>query len=680
MINLLNQEIGRKVEMAERKVGRILIQEIIANMAIAVFAVFLCGLTACGKKQMEPNVPLQDLIVEYPLDNLLAFAAEEDGTVYAVNLDVSAQEPEYKLYRFDGQGEREECTSLKSYSMIEALALSADGNGVYFTAQTDEYGSDLCLFEYETENGTITMLCRFPYFDNIKQLVRVGDIFYVLGCSPHWQAEGTPTLGYSFSGERLVSYSPVTGEQTQLGFGFPVSMAASGTGTLIVCGYMEGDGYCMMEYDPKKDSMQVISRMSEYKFDKFAVSGGGKDVIYDYHTNSRGLVLSDIHQLSVEAELFPDGITLKVGPVCVGGRVYCDSIRSGTLVSFPLDAVQRQNREITFITREYGALEAPYGCGYLMTRVELSDEKFTLKVLARDKDYDLCMGDTLADNGSNLRENGVFYPLNDVPGIQEYLERCFPYVREAATKEDGTIWMLPVKVNVFGLVAKREALEESGITLRKDMTWEDYKEMVYGMANGQRELLLISDVFFKKMFSNQYFTHYHTVENELFANSVAALSEIWKIECGGKATVENFIFERVSEPKWIESTYMKEQYYGEDAVFVGMPKLEVSDRNLASCIFLAVNPDSARRDEVIAYMGDLIAYQMRREDVPYFADWQGVDALDAAVHEVYENGEIAFAPDPDIYEDGLEELLSGMLPLEEYIRRTEQKLRTYWGE
>ena len=652
----------------------------ISRIMMVCFALFLCGAVSCGKKQTEPNIPIGDLLTQYPLENMVSFAATKDGTVYGVN-SIVGEEPEYQLHRFNAQGEEEEYVSLKNYFMVSTLALSEDEKTLYFTAENDTYGFERYLFAYSLSDGSITMLCEFPYFKSMKQVTVVGNTIYLLGKSPNWQEKTPPASGYPFAGERLVSYAIDTKEQRQLGFDFPINMAASGTGTLIVSGYLNGTGYCLMEYDPAKDSMQVIGSMNEYKFDRFAVCNDGRDVIYDYLDNQRGLVLSEIKNLSVETELFPAGSAVGAPVLYVGGKVYCKDLYTATLHSFPLDAVQRENKTLSFITREYQWQETPYGCGYKMERVELSDDKFTLKVLARDKDYDLCLGDTLAGDGRNLRENGMFYPLNDVPGINEYLARCFPYVREAATKEDGMIWMLPVSVEVFCLFAERAVLEESGLTLKENMTWEEYRQLLYLTTEEQREQILFGDNVARIYFCEQYFSHYRTLENNLFADSIAALSEICKFDCGAKATLGNILWQPLEEVYWMRPNGKEVPIgFGEDAVLVSLPKLAATDKNIASCTYLAVNPDSAKLDEVLAYLTDLIAYLMDGGGMPYFTDWKRENALDETLYQVYENGEIAFAIDPDVYEEGLEEMLLGTLPLEEYRKKTESKLKMYWGE
>lgn len=655
-------------------------QKIKNIIVIFCFLLFLCGAASCGKKQIEPNKPIQDLLTRYPMDNMMSFAARENGEVYGVNL-INGDEPEYKLHRFNPQGEDEECITLENYFMVGTLVFSEDEEILYFTAENDTYGMELYLFAYSLEDGSITMLCEFPYFKSIKQATVVGDAIYLLGKSPNWQEKNPPVSGYSFAGERLVSYSLSTGEQTQLGFDFPISMAASGKGTLIVSGYLEGTGYCLMEYDPAKDSMQVIASMEEYKIDQFAVCNDGKDIIYDYMDNQRGLILSEMKNLEVEAEIFPAGSGVLTPVLYVGGKVYCKDIYTATLHSFPLEAVQRGNKTLSFITKEYQWEETPYGCGYRMERVELSNDKFTLKVLARDKDYDLCLANTLAGDGRNLRENGAFYPLNDVAGIDEYLARCFPYVREVATREDGTIWMLPVSVEVYCLLAEREVLEESGLSLKENMTWEEYGDLLQLASEEQREQIFLTKNMAKLCFCEQYFSHYRTLENDLFGESISALSKIWEFDCGTKATFGNILWQMLDWVYWMRPNGKEVPIgFGEDAVLVSLPKFAATDKNIASCTYLAVNPDSAKLEETLAYLTDLIAYLMDGGGMPYFTDWERENALDEKVYQVYENGEIAFGIDFDVYEEGLEEMLSGTLPLDEYIKKTESKLKIYWGE
>ena len=222
------------------------------------------------------------------------------------------------------------------------------------------------------------------------------------------------------------------------------------------------------------------------------------------------------------------------------------------------------------------------------------------------------------------------------------------------------IWMLPVSVNVFALLAKRATLEENGFALPENMTWEEYRKILLSATKEQTEQIFLTNNMSKLYFCEQYFSHYRTLENDLFAESITALSEIWKTDCGGKVTMENILWQPLEQVYWMRPSGKEVPFgLGEDAVVVSLPKLAAADKNIASCTYLAVNPDSARRDEVLAYLADLIAYLMRGTGMPYFTDWTRENMLDEALYEVYANGEIAFAIDRDVYGEGLEEMLSG---------------------
>ena len=49
--------------------------------------------------------------------------------------------------------------------------------------------------------------------------------------------------------------------------------------------------------------------------------------------------------------------------------------------------------------------------------------KQTVAVIAhgQDKDYDLCIGSTYDSASQVMKDSESFYPLNDIPGVEEYL-------------------------------------------------------------------------------------------------------------------------------------------------------------------------------------------------------------------------------------------------------------------
>ena len=102
---------------------------------------------------------------------------------------------------------------------------------------------------------------------------------------------------------------------------------------------------------------------------------------------------------------------------------------------------------------------------------------------------------------------------------------------------------------------------------------------------------------------------------------------------------------------------------------------------MVTCYFITVNPNSSRLNEALAYVADLAAYLGARDDLYFLKDFETepgsfIDQL----RGLYEYGEVYFAIDPDVYMIGLDEVMAGEIPPEEYAREAERRLRMYLGE
>ena len=56
------------------------------------------------------------------------------------------------------------------------------------------------------------------------------------------------------------------------------------------------------------------------------------------------------------------------------------------------------------------------------------------------------------------KNKGSFYPLNKVPYVKEYIDGCFPYIRDAATDEDGNIRMIPIDISIPIIIYQEEEI------------------------------------------------------------------------------------------------------------------------------------------------------------------------------------------------------------------------------
>ncbi len=647
---------------------------------ILLFVLLCCG---CGKEELEENRKnFSELISVYPEEKMvMAYTADQEGYVYTV----STQDGKYNLYQYD-ENQKLSFQYVFDDSIGNIHALSVENGTIYFAAErTFEQG--ILIFSLFMETKEIKSLAKYDFFDTVRQMFLQDGRLYLLGArnySLNAQKLGGND-GYYFCEDKLIYYVLEEGESYGVEIKYPINMAFTENGKLMVHAYVDKEGYQMLEYDPVQDSIKSIAAFENYQIGQFAVCNDGKNIIYCYDKNSRGLVLAPLSNLNDEAELCTFQQIASPADIKVfyqNGKVYLLN-RNYNVMSFPLADLYHENKTIRYIAPGF-QIDAPYGCGYMMQREELSEDKFVLKILAQDTDYDLCLIDTINYKSYDLKKNDMFYPLNDVPGVEEYLDQCFPYVKEAATKEDGTIWMIPVAVYMPGLVVQEDTLKELGVPLRRDMTWLEFASMLASIPKENQELLLISRTVCSMLFFQQYFQRYHSIDQEAFRQNAAALQTIDPdLKFLSYREDKRFLFYYCRYVFEYTSSALRELYYGEDAKIYPMPRLSSTDHtNTATCILLAVNPASDRLQETLSYISDYVNWQMSEKEAPLFFKEPVPEpgSFDEEIYTLYQNGEIAFTLDHEAYINGFYDMLDGKKSLEDYIDETEQKLKIYFGE
>ena len=581
----------------------------------AIFGGILCilvFLTACGKMKIEPGVPLQELRTEYEAEGAVkAVTTLKDGTIFAIT---AREGKPYCLYRFNAQGERTGLYPLDGYSNIDSIAAEEDGDTVYFMGQSNSLY--MSLAKYRISTGELENLCDFGNtFAQVTQIVLLDDKIYAMG-----QRRFHPTLlmsanasnEYDFSaGDTLMYYSLAGNFYLPMELESPISIASGGSGTLIALAYFRDDGYCLVEYDPKEDVFQAKTKLEEYKFYDFAVCNEGKSLLYNNPGNSQGIVMSDFDSINLEIEVYDTSASHVSNRVWYGnGLVFLQDFDSNKLVSFPLADVQKNNKTVSLISTYELSSVAPYGCGYALERIDESWDKIALKMLAQDQDYDLCMGSSDYAGSITLRDSGTLYPLNDLPGIEEYLDKCFPYIREAATDENGMIWMLPFSVNTWAIRVEEEQMEQAGVRLRDHMTISEFADAVSELPPEAAGRLEISPDHIGSYFFQQYFRHNTTAQNEFFLECLSNLRMLYQnrelLQFTKYVPGENRLLGLLD--CYGRQPELEAMMIGSSASLYNIPKGRAEDKNSVTVYFLAVNQKSPRLAEALRYLADLTAY------------------------------------------------------------------------
>lgn len=647
------------------------------RVLLGVILLCLAG-GACKKKEAYVGVPVQEVCTIYDAENVLAYTLDEEGNMYGFELEFEEESgaAEVELIKWDKEGSRVFSRPFDSEKCSGLSAMAIQDDLLYFVADGFD-GANVCssLYTYHPETEEITFLQSFRYLKRVERILVNGDRVYLLGRNRITSAGGTSD-SYSYNGEKIFWCSLDTKEVFELGFAEPIDMTLTEDGTPVFYIHEE-DGFSLMSYNEKSDTVKKLAHTKEYRMNSFALCDERKNVLY--HTE-RGLVLSKMSELEVESELYPDTIFWDKGLCYVNGRVACRT-KNGVLVSFPLDKVRKDAQTLHFLSVGFES-QTPYGCGYKIERTNFSEEemnKFALKVLAQDSDYDLCMVDTADSISYNLKENGVFYPLNEVPGIEEYLDACFPYVREAATDEDGMIWMLPIEVGIPGFVMDGDKVSEYGFT--GNMTFEEYFRAQAALSEEERNQTDTPWVLFLNHFFYQYFGKNDTVDTVAFRDTMTLFSEYFDCINGYSAGGDGRpgIYHCATSSNDYGAYYITE--FAENKVVYPLPKVSKENVNPGTCLFLAVNPESDRLEETLQYLGDWVAYTMKKPEQPlFFADRMvGQDTYERSLYELYQNGEISFAIETEITE-GYRDVIEDVTKLDAYVTETNRKLRVYLKE
>lgn len=638
---------------------------------------------ACGKEKAEPGVPLQDVTTEYETKGAVrAVSALKDDTVFVVTASPSG----YGLARFDGEGNCVDSYILDGYVNIDSIVAAEDGKIIYFAGQK-ENSIHLYLFAFHTDTKQADELCDFGMdLARVRKIVLLEDKMYVMGQEKMRAGSFGNYADYDFSlGDTLLCCSMESGEYSNLDFEYPINIAESGKGTLLILAYFPEEGYCFMEHNPENGSVKQKVKLDCYKFNDFAVCNNGDSLLYDYVGNSRGLVLADFDNLDLEIDIYMDSLIAVVSDSKVwyeNGRVYLEDAGSQKLVGFPLDDVQKKNKTVRLVATSELSYIAPYGCGYALERQEEDWDKIALKVLAQDQDYDLCMGSSGYARGLAMRDSDVLCPLNDVPGIEEYFDRCFPYVREAATTEAGEIWMLPFSANVYAMLVHEERAAQEGLNLHNNMTFAEFVQFVQGLSEKEQGMFYMDPKEIGDDILGKYFGHYTSVQGEKFLEYMEGLRVLYRKENllnpPGDVNQEILLCTIESFGRFPMSL----SYLGREGFSVySIPKGEDLDKNNVTLYYLAVNKKSKHKEEALCYLADLIAYLMKEEELLIFKDYKTeAGSREEQIHQLFENGEVFFAIDEDVYQKDYAEVLKSNQPLEEYAKEVERRLQLYLKE
>lgn len=660
---------------------------------IIIFALFIILLCSCeNEKNRQDRVAAEysDNKFSYEFNDVTAFTVCDD-TVFAVHMD-----SDY-AYAYDSGGEK---TAEFFIGGGYHSNLCFDAGRLYAFTYS-ENGAGITVLDIQKNESAfyavnIPIPISMAVTDDGIFLIYYDDIYDPYLESVRFRDDDN----YFYLGEKAVCVDKDTFGVSDVPINNVVSLKKCGDNEIIYYAYDDIGGYYFTRYNTASGSFSERiynnSAQNIFSFDFIPENGS---VIYADFSN-RKLVSVPMAENDCCIDFMCDIVAVNGNDLQYhNGSVYILDGVSGNILRTDYKKSVKDNTEIKILSPEIYS-EVPYGCGYRINSQMLSDDEFALSILAGNTDYDICMMTSANLFSQNIRDKGAFYPLNDVPGVREYLDKCFPYIGEAAVNSDGEIWMLPISVDVPCIIYSPENCSKNEIVFNESTTWQylfDTARRIY-QSEGLRSRYQLNEYQAAGDILSRYNSYYAfsgnkpSYNNELFRNVCAMIREnavnseslhTWIISYSQYSDLSHYyseyLFELMPRKFPLDTAYPYEILRA-----IPTPSLNGHEKGCAECTYFCVNSSSGNLSAALDFISTYCSYMTTRnysfmlEDetvYPYF----GLP-LSHDLYNIYSDAQIAFELPAETFWDDYIRYRNGDIGIDELIGEIERKTDMYINE
>lgn len=554
------------------------------------------------------------------------------------------------------------------------------------------FAGDCCVTvdRLDLQTGEIVNVCEFEKLSDLRSISEIGGEIVAIGTDSskdglecRYMINGYGQAEYSGRG----IYSFKNGAVSEIVTDFPFEAEGFG-GSVIIYGCHNDEGFYFRKYTKSglsapsyTDQLGTVKSMCAFADDCYITSAISR-------FNSSTVVAGNISG-SGAAEIMPDvflfGLNRRELTANDSFCWYLDD-NGKTLTRIKIAAYYKGNKTLTLLCSNLSGAN-PFSCGYDIRLLRPGNEEAALKILSQDKDYDLCCLSSRDPISGNIRDKGSFYPLNDIPGISEYMDGLFPYMKEACMNGDGEIWCLPVSSEVLTLFYNDEKCRELGFDM-SDISMGEYFDFIDTVkADGLNKNCGYSAYWYIEGYLLKYLSENESFDTsefrhtaELFANrfpydegnlNVNYLEASISSAAAYENKIDEFISEMTVECRYTRNTALR-------AAAVPYP----TDKSTVSLTYICVNPSSDDLNDALDYIATLAQYTKTLRDVFLFTDKNNYSdtAIAEDMYRIFSDGTVGYAYSEDIYRADFERYLMGRITLDEFIIEADRKLNAYLNE
>ncbi len=498
----------------------------------------------------------------------------------------------------------------------------------------------------------------------------------------------------NFYDTRLSVFRIADGNCEKLPVDFPTAVCAEPGGGALIAG-CDDNGYYVMRYKDGSFSEKMRSENINSSIRAVADVDGEHIVFGSFSFSSAAsFYASEIGNI-IPAELIP-GMEINGERLCArngfcyfqpsvplgeDGKPINDGDKSGVykIVRIRFSDYYKYNAPMNLLCSRL-LRSTPFGCGYAINAVELSDEETALKILSQDRDYDLCCTKTTDTFSYSIKKQGSFYPLNDVRGVSEYLDKCFPPIKEAFTDENGDIWALPLFTDtdfIFGNI---------GDTDFSQMKLGDFLDYMDGLTDEEADLTNC-DVFTLRYAALAHYVMTHdSFDTAEFRDAAEKMKNSALLNRNGtytpKVTAQSEKVLMLMTGIDTVRSYFSKLYEREYRVS-GIPCISEPNVIIPDVTFVSVNPASEHLSDALDYIEKLTSYQLTVPNTFILKADEGTYTDSGTVKQMIvlcENARVHFSYPWELYYWDFIDYLEDKISLDDFITEADRKLKTYLNE
>lgn len=653
-------------------------------LGLCLMAIICC--CGCGSSNGEVDNSKGPVFFAYNIEKPVScFNVDNDGNVITGNLggneDLTAATFVNK-YNEEGALVYEWSDSQQLlYSSIDVIA---DYNSrIYFVADNEK---NKCLYELNTETGECIEFIELPELIKVKKLYIVNDNVFIFGSSsPSFELLGQGITTYENT--KVYVYSLLSKNKVKEFSEKVLAMSDTPEGNVMIYTYHDSTGFMFETIDSQ--SLEIKDSYSKQIESLVSFAYDGKGIMFFSYNAGTMSSLSCIYYSKLNedgvAETIPNASSnAAAGIFYRNGFTYLWNGITGNIERTKNSAYIKDNKEIRIISSS-NYFNSSFSAGYI-TKYEIKNsDELALAVLSNDAEYDVFYMSTRQSLAKPLKEKGVYYNLEDIPNVREYIESCFDYVKEAATDSEGHIWMIPIEVTVPVIAYNEENCKSMGVLFESTDSLTELENNIEKCADNNQYAYWYNSSTMLKSNIRIYLRNRDSFDTKEFRDMAECIKKSYKLPMGNDDILR------------ISGTSMDKVSFAslDDTVSQGYDKLLTNEKinvcsvsafnnekNSAICTYICVNPASDNLEATCDYISSLCKFlsSLKQRGLCCDKNLYEVNNYTKALYKIYDNSVVDFLAPDSIYLNNFYKYLDSDMSLDEFIMEADRQMQIYLNE